>query len=160
MTLRPCPNVLQIAFSPCLYPAHGFPMHGRSGALEGDDVKAILVVDDSQTMRRMVMASLKPLANVRFQEAANGLEALERLSLHGADLIILDLNMPDMHGVDLLRFLRRSPSLAELPVLVLTTRDDDESREEVSRLGVVRYLTKPFEPSELLRAVESVFKGA
>lgn len=123
-------------------------------------MKAILVVDDSQTMRRMVMASLKPLPGVRFLEAANGLEALERLSLHGADLIILDLNMPDMHGVDLLRFLRRSAALTALPVVVLTTRDDSQSREEVLQLGVSHYLTKPFEPSQLLHAVESVFKGA
>ncbi len=108
----------------------------------------------------MVVACLKSLPNIRFQEAGNGLEALERLSLHPVDLIILDLNMPDMHGVDLLRFLRQSPALTSIPVVVLTTRDDKESREEALQLGVAHYLTKPFEPSQLLNTVASLFEGA
>ena len=67
----------------------------------------ILIVDDSPTMRRMVMASLRSLPGVSFGEASSGLEAIERLALAPVDLMILDLNMPDMHGIEVLGFLRR-----------------------------------------------------
>jgi two-component system, chemotaxis family, chemotaxis protein CheY len=61
-------------------------------------MKKILIVDDSPTMRRMVKASLRDLSDVGFDEAASGLEAIEQLALSRADLLVLDLNMPDMHG--------------------------------------------------------------
>ena len=61
-------------------------------------MKNVLVVDDSATMRRMVLVSLRGLGEVQFHEASNGLEAIERLALGPIDLMILDLNMPDMHG--------------------------------------------------------------
>src|SRR6476659_3760303 len=67
-------------------------------------MRTILVVDDSPTMRRMIMASLRDLGDVGFDQAASGLEAIERLSLAPVDLMVLDLNMPDVHGFEVLRF--------------------------------------------------------
>ena len=109
----------------------------------------ILVVDDSPTMRRMVMASLRPLGAVAFSEAGSGLEAIERLALDAVDLIILDLNMPDMHGVEVLEFVRSHHAYHGLPVIVLTTRGDEASRAEALAAGATRYLTKPFAPQGL-----------
>jgi two-component system chemotaxis response regulator CheY len=109
----------------------------------------ILVVDDSATMRRMVMAALRGLGGVRFHEAQTGLEAIERLSVASMDLVLLDLNMPDMHGLEVLRFLRSHKAFESLPVVVLTTRGDDESRAAAEREGATLYLTKPFAPAEL-----------
>lgn len=116
-------------------------------------MRKILVVDDSHTMRRMIMTCLKPLQPVTFLEASSGLEALERLSLTLPDVVLLDLNMPDMHGVDILRFLKESERLASIPVVVVTTRGDQASRDLVFQLGVKSYITKPFEPAELLHQV-------
>ena len=110
-------------------------------------MRTILVVDDSPTMRRMIMASLRDLGDVGFDQAASGLEAIERLSLSPVDLVVLDLNMPDVHGLEVLRFVRTHERFRTLPVVVLTTRGDDESRQAALDHGATRYLTKPFQPS-------------
>jgi len=110
-------------------------------------MRSILVVDDSATMRRMIMASLREVPGLTFDQAASGLEAIERLALAPVDLVLLDLNMPDMHGLEVLRFVRSHERFRDLPVVVLTTRGDDESRNEALREGATRYLTKPFTPA-------------
>ena len=109
-------------------------------------MRTILVVDDSPTMRRMIMASLRELGDVEFDQAASGLEAIERLAVAPVDLVVLDLNMPDVHGLEVLRFVRSHERFRTLPVVVLTTRGDDESRDAAMREGATRYLTKPFQP--------------
>ena len=118
----------------------------------------ILIVDDSTTMRRMVAASLRTLPNITLEEATSGLEAIERLSLFPASLMILDLNMPDMHGLDVLRFVRSQSSVRKLPIVILTTRSDDESRSAALGAGADLYLTKPFTPSDLLSSVGSLLE--
>jgi two-component system chemotaxis response regulator CheY len=110
----------------------------------------VLVVDDSPTMRRMVMTSLKALGGVKFSEAGSGLEALERLALARVDLMILDLNMPEMHGIEVLQFVRAHKTYRNLPVVILTTRGDEASRAEATASGATDYLTKPFQAKELL----------
>jgi two-component system, chemotaxis family, chemotaxis protein CheY len=113
-------------------------------------MKRVLIVDDSPTMRRMVISSLRPISGVEFNEAANGLEAIEKLSLGPVSLMILDLNMPDMHGLDVLRFLRSHVPFKGIPVIVLTTKDDESSRSGAMNAGATVYLTKPFQPQVLL----------
>lgn len=119
---------------------------------------SILVVDDSPTIRRMVMTSLRPLG-ADFGEATTGLEALEMLSLTEYDAVTLDLNMPDMHGIEVLTFLRASERFRDLPVLVLTTRGDDESRDLAMAEGANGYLTKPFRPEELVKQVKEILRA-
>jgi two-component system chemotaxis response regulator CheY len=109
----------------------------------------ILIVDDSPTMRRMVMASLRALPDVGFGEASSGLEAIERLALAPVHLMVLDLNMPDMHGLEVLEFLRRHQAYSHIPVIVLTTRGDEASRADALAAGASLYLTKPFAPQAL-----------
>lgn len=108
-----------------------------------------LVVDDSPTMRRMVMASLREVCDGGFAQAASGLEALEQLALGPAALMVLDLNMPDMHGLEVLKFVRQHPAFKRLPVIVLTTRGDESSRDAALSAGASLYLTKPFAPQVL-----------
>jgi len=120
----------------------------------------ILIVDDSATMRRMVAASLRSLRDTSFDEATNGLEAIERIALHPPSLMILDLNMPDMHGLDVLRFVRAGQHATRLPIIVLTTRGDAESRSVAHEAGATLYMTKPFDPSELLARVGSLLDSA
>ena len=110
---------------------------------------SILVVDDSATMRRMVRAALQPVADARFVEAETGLEAIERLAFGPVGLIVLDLNMPDMHGLEVLRFVRAHAAYRDIPVLVLTTRSDGESRAAALAAGATVYVTKPFAPAGL-----------
>jgi two-component system, chemotaxis family, chemotaxis protein CheY len=116
----------------------------------------ILVVDDSPTMRRMIVASLRDLGDVSFAQAGSGLEAIERLALGPVDLVVLDLNMPDVHGLEVLRFVRTHDRFRTLPVVVLTTRGDEESREAALREGATRYLTKPFQPATLAPEIRAL----
>jgi two-component system chemotaxis response regulator CheY len=119
----------------------------------------ILIVDDSPTIRRMVRVSLSSL-NLEFVEAASGLEAIERLAISPIQLMVLDLNMPDMHGLEVLGFVRANQKFLRLPVVVLTTRDDEASRESAMKAGATRYLTKPFTPGALLQEVRDVLGRA
>jgi two-component system chemotaxis response regulator CheY len=123
-------------------------------------MKPILIVDDSPTMRRMVKSSLARLGTGGFVEAGSGLEAIEQLTLRPAAVMVLDLNMPDMHGLDVLKFVRSHPSLRALPVLVLTTRGDDASREMAMAAGATAYVTKPFAPQALAADVAGLLEAA
>ncbi|HEU4694983.1 MAG TPA: response regulator [Vicinamibacterales bacterium] len=119
-------------------------------------MRTILVVDDSPTIRKMVRAALGSLSDVDFIEASSGLQAIETLALHPVRMVMLDLNMPDMHGLDVLRFLRSHGQYRTLPVMVLTTRGDEASRETVLEAGATSYLTKPFSPSLLAASVREL----
>ena len=110
-------------------------------------MRTVLVVDDSVTMRRMIMAALRDVREVSFDQAGSGLEAIERITVAPVDLVILDLNMPDVHGLEVLRFVRAHERFHSLPVVILTTRGDDESRESALRDGATLYFTKPFTPA-------------
>ncbi len=112
-------------------------------------MQRILIVDDSVTIRRMVRASLNNLADVSFAEAGTGLEALERLALEPVAMLILDLNMPDMHGIEVLKFVRSHQAHKRTPVIVLTTRGDEPSRTAAMAAGANVYMTKPFTPTAL-----------
>jgi two-component system chemotaxis response regulator CheY len=116
-------------------------------------VRTVLIVDDSVTMRRMIRAALRRLPELEIAEAGNGLEAIERLSTSPVNAVILDLNMPDMHGLEVLGFIRRHKTLKSIPVAVLTTRGDEESREAASTAGASAYLTKPFDGETLAPAI-------
>jgi two-component system chemotaxis response regulator CheY len=117
----------------------------------------ILVVDDSPTIRRMVRASLARVSPaVDFVEAGSGLEAIERLALGAVVLIVLDLNMPDMHGLEVLGFVRAHERYRHVPIVVLTTRGDDASRSAALQAGATAYLTKPFAPETLAERVRTL----
>jgi len=118
----------------------------------------LLIVDDSSTIRRMVRASLTPLS-LEVIEAASGLEAIEQLAVGSVQLMVLDLNMPDMHGLEVLGFVRANRRFQQLPVIVLTTRDDEASRTAAIAAGATRYLTKPFTPQALLNEARTLVLG-
>lgn len=112
-------------------------------------MKRIIIVDDSPTIRRMVRAALAQAGADAFAEAGSGLEAIEQLTLSPPVLMVLDLNMPDMHGLEVLKFVRRHPAYRALPVIVLTTRGDEDSRQAAMTAGATAYMTKPFVPQAL-----------
>lgn len=121
-------------------------------------MRNILVVDDSPTIRRMVLASLRGMTGVSFQEAGTGLEAIERLALGPVNLMIVDLNMPDMHGLELLRFVRQNDRFQNIPVIILTTKNDEVSRRDAMHAGATAYMTKPFEPARLIEQAKTILE--
>jgi two-component system, chemotaxis family, chemotaxis protein CheY len=128
------------------------------GARQEDDQVNVLVVDDSKVMREMVVACLRPLPGASFTHASSGLEAIEQLSLHAFDLVILDLNMPDIGGLEVVEFVRGQDKLRELPIVVVTTRGDEVSRTNALAAGASRFITKPFTPDAILAEVKSLLR--
>lgn len=116
---------------------------------------SFLIVDDSTTLRKMIIAALRPL-HPMVTEAGSGLEAIEKLALHSYDAVTLDLNMPDMHGLEFLQFVRSQDGMKNIPILVVTTRSDELSRTTLLNAGADKYITKPFQPAELLNAVQEL----
>lgn len=108
----------------------------------------------------MIIASLRNLPEVLFEQAVSGLDAIEHVTLQPVDLVVLDLNMPDMHGLEVLRFMRGQGSLRDVPVVVLTTRADQESRQAALSEGATLFLTKPFSPDSLAPQVERLLPAA
>ncbi len=117
----------------------------------------VLIVDDSTTIRKMIRSALRPL-NPTFGEASSGLEAIEQLTVQKFDAVTLDLNMPDMHGLEFLQFVRSHSLLRDLPVLVLTTWSDEAIKEQVLSAGANNFLHKPFTPTELLEAMKPLLE--
>jgi len=122
-------------------------------------MQRLLVVDDSPTIRRMVRAALAGLPGLAFAEASSGLEAIESLVVSPPDLVVLDLNMPDLHGLDVLRFVRGHETFKLLPVVVLTTRGDEASRQSALASGATLFLTKPFSPQGLAEEIRTLLSA-
>ena len=116
----------------------------------------VLVVDDSKVMREMIVACLRAQEGLQFTHAASGLEAIEQLSLKRFDLVVLDLNMPDIGGVEVVEFIRGQDTLRELPVLIVTTRGDEGSKARVMQAGASRFMTKPFAPDVIVSEVRGL----
>jgi two-component system chemotaxis response regulator CheY len=119
----------------------------------------VLVVDDSKVMRDMVVACLRPYAGLAFTHASSGLEAIERLSLKAFDLLILDLNMPDIGGIEVVEYVRSQDTLRHLPIIIVTTRGDEASRARALAVGANRFMTKPFTPDTILSEVRGLLNG-
>ena len=112
-----------------------------------------MIVDDSTTMRKLVGITMQK-SGYRVIEAQDGCEALEVLgSADGPDLVVLDVTMPGMDGYSVCRAIRKNPATAETPVVMLTARDGFLDRVRSRMAGTDAYLTKPFQPSALVRLV-------
>jgi two-component system chemotaxis response regulator CheY len=114
----------------------------------------LLIVDDSKLMRDMVAACLRPLGAVTFEFAGSGLEAIERLAIAAFDLVVLDLNMPDVGGIEVTEFARAQDRLRQIPILIVTSRADDDSRARALAAGASSFLPKPFAPPDILSEVK------
>ncbi len=115
----------------------------------------ILAVDDSAAMRQMVGATLVS-AGYEVEQAADGQEALQIAERQSFDLVITDVNMPVMNGLDLVRRLRALPSYRGVPLLVLTTESSMERKLEGKEAGATGWLVKPFNPDRLLSTIARV----
>lgn len=119
---------------------------------------SILICDDEAMVRALVSAALADAYDV--VEAADGSEALDRLRSARFDLIIVDMMMPGISGLELVAELRADDTLAATPVLMLTARAQATDRDAAAKGGVDRFLTKPFGLDELLDAVEQLLQSA
>jgi two-component system chemotaxis response regulator CheY len=119
----------------------------------------LLVVDDSKVMRDMIVACLRADPSLEFTHAGSGLEAIEQLSLRQFDLLVLDLNMPDIGGIEVVEFVRGQDRLRSLPIIIVTTRGDESSRARALEAGASRFMVKPFDPEAILSEVQELVRG-
>jgi two-component system chemotaxis response regulator CheY len=117
--------------------------------------KRILTVDDSKTMRDMVAFTLRK-AGFDVNEAEDGQKALTVLSGAKFDLIITDLNMPNMDGISLIKNVRANSTHRGVPILILTTEGDGTKKAEGKAAGATGWLVKPFSPDKLVELVQRV----
>jgi len=117
--------------------------------------KTILTVDDASTIRKMIAFTLKPTGHT-IVEAQDGVDALTQLQRHRVDLVITDVNMPNMNGIELTRQIRLLPAYRSVPVLLLTTESDPEKKNQGRAAGATGWLTKPFQPDQLLSVINRV----
>ena len=113
-------------------------------------MRRILIVEDSPTMRSLLSASLEAMDEpTKIVEAANGFEALRQLPRERIDLIVTDINMPDINGLELVSFVKTNPAYRRIPLIIVSTEGSERDRQRGLELGADAYLVKPFEPTEL-----------
>ncbi len=120
--------------------------------------KSILVTDDSAIMRMFLVMSLKRMLKVNITEAVNGIDALAKLKGSKYDLLLTDMNMPEMNGAELIRCVRIGMN-SDIPIVVITTKGEIKDREIGMSLGASGYLTKPVNQAELIKTVLKFLGG-
>jgi len=117
-------------------------------------VKRILIVEDSPTMRALLNSALEGLeVPVKITEASSGFEALRCLPRESFDLIVTDINMPDINGLELVSFAKNNNAYRSIPLVIVSTEGAERDRERGLELGADAYLVKPFEPENLREVV-------
>ncbi len=115
--------------------------------------KKILVTEDSATMRALISSTLQAMGDFEIVEAANGFEALRMLPREKFDLVITDINMPDINGLELVSFIKKNDQYRGIPLFIVSTEGSERDREKGMSLGADAYLVKPFSPTQLQELV-------
>jgi two-component system, chemotaxis family, chemotaxis protein CheY len=111
--------------------------------------KKILIAEDSSTMRSLIVSTIVAMGDFEIVEAANGFEALRILPREKVDLVITDINMPDINGLELVSFIKSNENYKNTPLFIISTEGSERDRAKGLSLGADVYLTKPFSPQEL-----------
>ncbi len=120
-------------------------------------MKSVLIVEDSLTTRAMIRAVIEDMGeDFNTLEAATGFEALKMLPQESFDLIITDINMPDVNGLELINFVKTNPNYSHIPMVIVTTERSSEDKERGLALGASAYVTKPFNTEELQGVIAKI----
>jgi len=119
----------------------------------------ILAVDDSPTMRRIIMNTLKRAGFNDVVEATDGKDGMTKLKVEKFDFVITDWNMPEMDGLTFVTSIRSDPDLQSLPILMVTTRSVKEDIVRAMKAGVNNYIVKPFTPETLAEKINTVLQS-
>lgn len=120
-------------------------------------MKKILIVEDDQHIRKLLNILIRK-EDIQIDEAVEGNEALEKLASNTYDLVILDIMMPNVDGFQILKSMRETPATVSLPVIVVTAKTEDKDLMKGYSMGANYYITKPFEPQDLIHSIELILK--
>ena len=122
-------------------------------------MQRVLIIDDSSATRAYIRAALEEMADMQVSEAASGFDALRVLPRERFDLLLVDINMPNINGLELISFIRRSETHRETPLLIISTEASERDRSRAMTLGANGYLPKPFTVEQLTEAIANVSKA-
>jgi two-component system chemotaxis response regulator CheY len=117
-------------------------------------LKTILIVEDSATTRALIRAVIDEFGEFETVEASSGFEALKMLPQQEYDLIITDINMPDINGLELINFVRNNARYKQIPIIIVSTERSEEDKKRGMALGATAYVTKPFKSVELQEIIK------
>lgn len=120
--------------------------------------RRILIVEDSPTMRQLLVFALRRMKGVEIVEAHDGMDGLRKVTSDDFDLAFVDINMPVMDGLKLIHLIRSEQRLADMPICVITTEGAREDRERAISLGANEYLTKPIQANKVLAIARGLLK--
>ena len=109
----------------------------------------VLIVEDSKASRELIAAAVESISGLEAIVTSSGFEALKLLPRHRFDLIITDINMPDINGLELINFVKKNPNYRDTPLFIVTTEGREKDRDRGLALGAAEYLVKPFSPQSL-----------
>ncbi len=118
--------------------------------------KNILIVEDSATTRALIRAVVEEMYDFNIVEAGSGFEALKLLPSLNFNLIITDINMPDINGLELISFVKNNPRYNHIPLIIVSTERSEEDKKRGMALGATAYITKPFKAQELQEVIKRV----
>ena len=116
----------------------------------------ILIVEDSATMRQLIGFALKRIQGIEITEAQDGMDGLKKISSDKYDLALIDINMPLLDGLKLVKLIRSDPRCKDIPIAMITTEGSREDRERALSLGANEYLTKPIQQNEVVRVARGL----
>lgn len=117
-------------------------------------MKSALIVDDSGVTRSLIRSAIEEIGDLNTFEASSGFEALKALPSQSFDVIIVDINMPDINGLEIINFVKNNDQYKDVPVVIVSTESSEEDRKRGMKLGAFAYLTKPFTTKELQDTVK------
>ncbi len=120
----------------------------------GDLDQKILIVEDSAATRAFIISTLDQINGFEFFESPTGFEALKLLPHHAFNMIITDINMPNINGLELVSFIKNNPSYRHIPLIIISTEGSSRDVEKGLSLGADEYLVKPFEPEKLQKIIK------
>lgn len=121
-------------------------------------MKSVLIVEDSATTRSLITAIVEEAGDFEIVEAATGFEALKQIPSREFDLILTDINMPDINGFEFISFVKNNPRYNSIPLIIISTEKSDEDRKRGLEAGAEAYVTKPFKARELQDIINSVLQ--
>ncbi|HEY6839170.1 MAG TPA: response regulator [Geobacteraceae bacterium] len=116
-------------------------------------MKKILITEDSPTMRSLLVSTIESLGDYEIIQAASGFEALRLLPRWKFDLIITDINMPDINGLELISYVKNNPNYRSIPLFIISTESSEKDLEKGLALGANEYIVKPFDPVQLQQLI-------
>ena len=119
-------------------------------------MKSILIVEDSATTRSLIRAVIEEIGDFNIVEAPTGFDALKLLPSQEFDLVLTDINMPDINGLELINFVKGNPSYKHIPLIIVTTERSEEDKKRGMALGATAYVTKPFKAPEIQGLIRKI----